>query len=315
MLLIHPPAPFRFVDEAEPGDRIAAIFRDYWPAYRRWFLREGDGARPNYAECVRALRTHMPELMPTYERLCELVGGGDLAARMLSLWKPTPFMTGCSQAIWLGEPLALVRNYDYAPHLSESVILRSAWNGDAVVAMTDCFWGALDGMNARGLAVALAFGGRKNVGAGFAIPLIVRYLLETCETTADAVKALRRVPSHMSYNISLVDADGRHAAVLIGPDRPVEVTDSRVCTNHQTGIEWPEHATLTATEARKRFLEERVHDSRETFDRFVARFHEPPLFLTGQFRKWRTLYTAICMPKRGVCEYRWPGAAWSVTVQ
>ena len=133
-------------------------------------------------------------------------------------------------------------------------------------------------------------------------------------TDVRLINALRRVPSNMSYNVSMVDTDGRHATVFVAPDRPAEVNTSRVCTNHQTGIEWPEHATLTATEERKRFLEERVDDANESFDRFVARFHEPPLFLTGEFRRWRTLYTAVYLPKRGTCEYRWPDAAWRTSV-
>ncbi len=309
-----PPAPFRFVDEPALGEAIAEVFHEYWPAYRRWFLRAGERARPSYAECTRALRAHMPELVPTYERLCELVGGGDQEARMLSLWCPTPFMTGCSQAVWLGEPLALIRNYDYAPHLIDAVILRSAWHGGSTVAMTDCLWGALDGMNGDGLAVALAFGGRRVVGEGFAISLILRYLLETCATTDEATRALQRVPSHMTYSVSIVDAAGRHATVFVAPDRGTIVTEARVCTNHQTSIEWPEHATLTATEARLRLLVERLDDPSETFDHLVERFHEPPLFLKGRFRKWRTLYTSVYMPQRSMCEYRWPGSTWGTPV-
>ena len=65
--------------------------------------------------------------------------------------------------------------------------------------------GAAYGVNASGLAVSLAFGGRKARGAGFGVPLIVRYLLEVCERTRDAVAVLRRLPSHMSYNLTLID--------------------------------------------------------------------------------------------------------------
>src|SRR6185503_9961457 len=58
----------------------------WWPAYRRWFLRDGEQERSSYAGCLRAVRTHVPELVPAYEGLVELVGGGDLEARFLSLW-------------------------------------------------------------------------------------------------------------------------------------------------------------------------------------------------------------------------------------
>ena len=78
-------------------------------------------------ESARMLREHMPELVPTYECLCELAGGGDLEARMLSMWRPPSYLSGCSQAVWTrGEPI-LVRNYDYSPDRIEGTILATAW--------------------------------------------------------------------------------------------------------------------------------------------------------------------------------------------
>ena len=66
---------------------------------------------------LKKLRQHMPELLPIYERLVELAGGGDLAARFLSLYRPPPYLLGCSQAVWPGRDPVLVRNYDYSPAL------------------------------------------------------------------------------------------------------------------------------------------------------------------------------------------------------
>ena len=40
----------------------APLFARLWPAYRRWYLKEGVAARPTYTECRRALHTHMPEM-------------------------------------------------------------------------------------------------------------------------------------------------------------------------------------------------------------------------------------------------------------
>jgi predicted choloylglycine hydrolase len=58
--------------------------------------------------------------------------------------------------------------------------------------MLDCLWGPLDGVNDTGLAVSLAFGGRPQVAAGFGIPLVIRYVLETCGSTEEATRTLRR---------------------------------------------------------------------------------------------------------------------------
>ena len=72
--------------------------------------------------------------------------------------------------------------------------------------MSDCLWGLLDGINDAGLAVALAFGGRQRARAdGFGITLVVRYLLETCDTVEQACATLARLPVHAPYNLTLAD--------------------------------------------------------------------------------------------------------------
>ena len=90
----------------------------------------------------------------------------------------------------------LVRNYDYPASRLEGTIASTAWTGGAVIGMTDCLSGLLDGMNDAGLAVSLTFGGRRASGPGFGVPLVVRYLLETCETTADGARGPRARPVH-----------------------------------------------------------------------------------------------------------------------
>src|SRR5438093_2855495 len=142
------PFTFTTIEELELGPKWAAAFQERWPHYREWFLREGEEARPSYATSVRMLRAHMPELMPAYERVAELAGDGDLAARMLSLYKPPPYLAACSQGVWLreGGPV-LARNYDYAPTRMEGAVWHTRMLGSRrVIGMSDCLWGLLDGM-------------------------------------------------------------------------------------------------------------------------------------------------------------------------
>ena len=54
---------------------------------------------------------------------------------------------------------------------------------------------------------------------GIGVPLILRYVLQTCETAAEAEAALRRIPTHMSYNVTVVDAERRYLTAYLAPDR------------------------------------------------------------------------------------------------
>jgi predicted choloylglycine hydrolase len=289
--------------EGRPGPVWKATFERLWPGYRRWFLSEGPLARAGYVTSSMQLERHMPELMPTYETLTELAGGGDLAARFLSLYAPPPYLAGCSQAVW-GDGERLIRNYDYTPAAFDGVLLASDWVRP-VIAMLDSTWGALDGINDAGLVASLAFGGRKVTGDGFGIPLLVRYVLETCATTSEAVRALARLPSHMAYSVTLLDAERRHATVHLAPDRKAEVTTARVCTNHQRRVEWPDYAALTRSVEREAFLRASVLPLGDVDDAVEA-FLRPPLHATSYRRGFGTLYTAAYAPATRSVLLRWP---------
>ena len=305
---------FTAIAEPHPGGQWHAHFERSWPGYRAWFLSEGDAERPTYLEGRRALARHMPELVPTYERLVELAGGSDTAARFLSLYRPPPYLTGCSQAIWPGDEPLLVRNYDYDPRLCEGTLLHTAWNGRRVIAMSDCLWGVLDGINDAGLVVSLTFGGRRVVGDGFGVPVILRYILEFCSTTAEAVEVLTRVPTHMAYNVTVIDRAAAFRTVYLSPDREAVVRQLPATTNHQGRVEWHAHARATATIERERYLFSRIADGDETADGLVGAFLHPPLYNSDFSKGFGTLYTAVYWPCRDHAELQWPGhAAWGHT--
>ncbi len=300
---------FRAVAEDEPGPKWAGLFAEYWPAYRAWWGREGLAARPTYREGRAALRRHMPELLDHYDRLCELAGGGDSAARFLSFLKPPAYLSGCSQAVWPGAAPLLVRNYDYDPRAFDAVLLKTRWR-KGVIGMADGLFGLIDGMNDAGLALSLTFGGRREIGEGFGVPLILRYALETCETADEAVAALKRIPCHMSYNVTVLDRERRFATVFLAPDRAPVVTHSPVATNHQERVEWAGHARFTATVERERFLLQRLTLHPETEERFIGAFLRPPLYSTAFADGFGTLFTAAYRPAEGTMALHWPGAEW-----
>ncbi len=305
---------WRALTEETPGPKWAGLFAEYWPDYRTWWLREGENARPTYAEGLRALRQHMPELLPLYNELCALAGGGDLAARFLSFYNPPPYLSGCSQAIWAGKEPVMVRNYDYNPNAFDQLVLHTTWQGRKVLGTSDGLWGLVDGVNDAGLAISLTFGGRRVVGEGFGVPLILRYVLQTCDTVEDAVEVLARVPTHMSYNVTVLDKKRNYATAMMAPDRETLITHAAVATNHQENVEWVSHARFTATVERERFLLHRLRLHRDPEDKFINAFLKPPLYSTAFSAGFGTLYTAVYRPRKGEMELRWPGTVWPLSL-
>lgn len=307
------PVTFRALAEASPGSTWQAVFGELWPGYRAWFLREGDAARPSYVEGLRMLETHMPELLPTYHRLCELAGGGDLSARLLSMVDPPPFLAACSQGVWSRGGPVLVRNYDYRADRLEAIVWSTAWTGRRVIGMSDVLWGLLDGMNDAGLAVSLTFGGRRALGHGFGIPLVVRYLLETCSTVAQAIVALGRLPYHLAHNLTLVDRSGRFVTAYLAPDREPVFAATPVATNHQDVVDWPEYSTATRSHEREGLIGGLLLDPGVDAEGFAAAFLRPPLLDSAGLGHFGTLYTAAFHPTEGRVEYRWPGFTWHLS--
>ena len=233
------PVTLHGISEALPGQRWQALFESTWPAYRRWYLSEGDSSRPDLRTAQAMLAQHMPQLVPTYQRLVELTDGDEVAARMLTLWDPPAFLPSCSQAVLPGPDPVLCRNYDYHPDLWERTVYTSAFTGRRVIGTGDCLWGLLDGMNDAGLIVSLAFGGRPGSAPGFAIPLVVRYLLEVAETVAQARILLADLPVAMSYNLTMADASGDAGTVFVAPGMAPEFRPAHAATNDRGEV--PEH--------------------------------------------------------------------------
>jgi predicted choloylglycine hydrolase len=307
--------PFRCVDAGSaPGAAVAAEFQQAWPAYRHWFLHEGEAARPSYVESRHALATHLPELLADYDRLVEAVGGGDLEARFLSHWCPPPLVAACSIAIMAGPHPMLIRNYDYPPTLCDALALRTHWSGRSVIGMSDCGWGLMDGINEDGLAIAISFGGRREVGQGFGIGLIVRYLLQVCASTAEAVERLIDLPVQMSYNVAMVDARGDHRIVHVRPDLRAVVTQDLSCANRQGATEWPQHAEYCNTEEREQRLAALVEFPLIEPDDLFSAFLRPPLYRSLVESTWGTVYTVSYAPALGAMTLLWPDDHWSLSV-
>lgn len=296
---------FRAINDEPTGSALGAVFEEYWPAYRRW-MRRAEGRSPS--DYRAQLNTHMPELVPVYEQLLAAFGGDESAAAFLALHNPPRVVRGCSQIVLDDDGPVLVRSYDHHPALIDAVILRSAWLGRPTLAMTDCLWGALDGVNSDGLAIALAFGGRDAIGPGFAAPLVARYILETCATVPDARAALDRVPVYMPYTFVVVDASGAFVTAYTGPDAPTRFVTRRASTNHRSPEDWPEYCRHTRSVERLRTLETILTGPAGESEALRA-FAQRPLWRNDYAHALGTLYVAAYRPLARSLWLHWPDAS------
>jgi len=309
---------FDAIAEAAPGPLWRARWNRSWPAYEAWFIARGGDNGPDRATCESALKKYMPELVPVHRRLVQLAGNTDRAARFLSTWCPPEYLGGCSLAALAAKgEVRLVRNYDLAPTLNEGFLLRSEWTGTPVMGMIEFLWGLSDGVNARGLAAALAFGGRSEVGPGFGITTIVRYVLETCATVDEALKVLHRIPSHMAYNITLADRHGDTATIELHPAGPSQQVQPAIATNHQYGESGPSDSGVvdadrpgfTRTVERRDELSDLLERG-ISLDALADAFLCEPLFQRNYTGGFGTLFTAVYDPVAGELTLRWPDQDW-----
>lgn len=304
------------INEPTPGPRWQGLFAATWPGYRRWYLQRDVRPRPSLGLAQDMLATHMPELFPTYQRMVELAeqtagaGDDDVAARMLTLWDPPRFLPGCSQAVITEPEVAVCRNYDYSPELWERVVFSSRFGDRQVIGNNDCLWGLIDGMNSDGLVISLSFGGRRGSGPGFAVSLVVRYLLEVASSTEQAREILARMPVAMAYNLTIVDAEKDVTTAYVAPGRATEFSSSPIATNHRGEIpDSIEHAQRYASVERRTCLSELI-SGHPASHKLIEAFLQPPLYSTHYWRAFGTVYTALYRPADGTIELCWPDRRW-----
>ena len=291
------------------GAKWKKLFDSYWNGYRNWFTSKDNIDTPDLKTSQEALKKYMPKMWDTYQHLCNLTNADPTMARFLTGFQPPAYISACAQAVIKTDEIQLVRNYDYDPNLLEGTILLSKWNDHKVMGTSDCLIGIVDGMNDAGLCVSLTFGGRKEVGYGFGIPFILRYVLEFCTNTADAVQTLTGIPSHMSYNITVVDKTGASKTVMLAPDKAPLVTDDAFATNHQGEIDWPENAQFNQTIKQYNFLKDYLKSKNISANELAKAFLHPPLYNTKFTVGFGTLYTSVYQPKNLIMKVLWPQVA------
>lgn len=300
--------------EDQPGQPWLKRFQSCREETERWYQGEGRTSPLSSGECKAALRRHMPELLGSYELVCDLVGDDELAHQILSHYRPPPLPFGCTQAVWLGRGgPALIRNYDFPIQIVSDHFESTSWFGREVISKAQRPWGGcLDGMNAAGLVASATFGGSRAQGLGFSIILILRYVLETCSSVPEGIEALRRIPIAQSQNVTLLDSSGAYATVFLGPDRVPAVSKVAACTNHQEVHAPIGPADTTETVLRQRVALLALEDPEMTLENLTTSFLRAPIYRRNQ--RSLTVYSAVYRPAELRVDYLWPGKCWTQRV-
>jgi predicted choloylglycine hydrolase len=131
------------------------------------------------------------------------------------------------------------RNYDFFYSFKKYTesYLTCPKDGYWSLGHTDIFIGREDGVNEKGLAIAMTGVEGKSVKPGVSFCLALRGVLDKCATVDEAVKLLLNTHLSTSHNYLLADKEGNLAVVEASPDekrvrRPENGDTFIVCTNH-----------------------------------------------------------------------------------
>jgi predicted choloylglycine hydrolase len=131
------------------------------------------------------------------------------------------------------------RNNDLPPFLKKTSksILYKPEKGYAFIGNTSSMVNLEEGVNQKGLAVAMEFVVPKKIAPGINSVFLVRYLVEKCASTKEALEALQSLPTASNCQIILADKTGDMAVAECSPDKifirkPVSDDSFVVAANH-----------------------------------------------------------------------------------
>lgn len=200
---------------------------------------------------------------------------------------------GCSSVV---NRNMLVRNYDFSPEAYDArFVFVQPSEGYASVGHSLHVMGRTEGVNEKGLAVALHFVNSKDTQNGLTAASVIRIILDTCKNTEDAVNVIKKLPHSWSYNFSIGDAEGNAVVVEESPfDVKVRKSEGILfCTNHFQRQDMSIHnrENLEGTKERLNYLGQNhleKMDVQEIFNTFRA---AKPLYNEEYHEFFGTLHT------------------------
>jgi len=150
------------------------------------------------------------------------------------------------------------------------------------VGQTEAFVGREDGVNEKGLGVAMS-GITAYYSPGVAFWIAIRYILDRCATVREGVRVLRGIPHHATITFLLADPTGEMAVVEASPTRTAVRSPDEgfiVSTNHFNHPEMQDIELFEPPDSRIRYntivneLGNRTGELNEAFLQSILSSHE-----------------------------------------
>ena len=192
-------------------------------------------------KCLPYYQEFYPEILEEIKGIAEgqNISYEDMYTFLLSMYcfefnnKCTCFAFSTENEIILG------RNSDFLVAL-EKLYMNCLYSLDDVYAFngnTTAFIEMEDGVNEYGLAVGLTFVYPYIIQPGLNAGMLVRYLLEKCQTTDEAIVCLKRLPIASSQTLTIADKQGHIVIVECNCEHVIVIDPNEnenfvVTTNH-----------------------------------------------------------------------------------
>lgn len=192
-------------------------------------------------KCEGEVKRVFPEVLEGIQGFAEACHASyeDLSAFILSIgaFKAKPM---CSVfAAFDGPYIVFGRNYDFYYCFKKYTASYLTCPKDSFwsVGHSDIFIGREDGVNEKGLAVAMTGVDSKGNSPGISFVLALRCILDECANVAEGIKILSDAHHTSTYNFLLADKEANIAVVEASPTRvrvrrPKDGDSFLVCTNH-----------------------------------------------------------------------------------
>ncbi|WMJ84175.1 C45 family autoproteolytic acyltransferase/hydrolase [Oscillospiraceae bacterium LTW-04] len=183
------------------------------------------------SECVKEYQAYFPEVLDEIQGIAD---GNEVPVEtlhtLLFCMYCFEFDNKCTCfAFSTADEIIFARNSDFLVSLEKLYMncLYRLGGGYAFNANTTAFVQMEDGVNQHGLAVGLTFVYPHMRKPGFNAGMLLRYLLEKCKTTAEAIDELHRLPIASAQTLTIADKSGKIAVVECN-SKAIEVIRPRV---------------------------------------------------------------------------------------